>query len=273
MDDYREYLIGLGLKPKTVRTYELTLLRVLEWVRQNDLDLKQLKPSQMAELADIWPFTHSSRRQLRSTVAHYWEMSGVSGPAKAIRVPPPPQPRWRGIEDDQTMALIRLARSEWPIGAVIYLGLYLGLRREEIATLRWANFDDDLTWVRVLGKRDRTRDLPVHPRVQAILAPQRWPGEYVFPGRLGGHVSVTTINNWIADISRRAGLDHLGPHQLRHTFGGKVYEETGDVYLVRDLLGHVEVKTTLTYTRVQKERKIRGVRSLNWEDSEPPLAA
>ena len=266
MDAYREYLIGLGLTPKTVRTYELKFIRAQRWAEEQDVDLRKLKPSQAAELAKVWPFTHSSRRQLRSALVHYWHMCDVDGPARAIRVPKPPRPRWRGLEDDQTLRLLRTAVSEWPVGGVIYLGVYLGMRREEIATLRWDDFDDDLGWVRITGKQDRTRDLPVHPRVRAVLSPHKWPGEYVFPGRLGGHVSLTTINNWIAAVGKKAELGHIHPHQLRHTSGGKVYDTTHDVYMARDWLGHVEVKTTQTYTRVHSDRLVAGMESLDWED-------
>lgn len=266
MDEYTEWLIGAGLKPKTVRTYQLALLRALAWAAGQDLDLRYLKPSQAVELSDLWPHTNSSRRQLRSALVHYWEMCGVAGVAKAIRVPPRPKPRWRGLEDDQVRALLTVANQDWPRGGVVRIGIYLGLRREEIATLRWADFDSDLTWVRVMGKGDRTRYVPVHPRIQVMLYRQRWPGEYVFPGRLGGHVSLTTVNNWLDQLAVTAGLGHIHPHQMRHTFGGKINDESRDVYLAKDLLGHEEVKTTEVYSRMKRDRLVEGIAYLDWED-------
>lgn len=195
-------------------------------------------------------------------------MWGVSGPDRAIRVPPRPRTRWRGLEGDQVKALLARARTDWPRGGVVYLGIYLGLRREEIAGIRWRDFDDDLSWVRILGKGDRTRYLPVHDRVREMLAPQRWPGEYVFPGRLGGHITPATVSKWVSEISIEAGIGHVSPHQMRHTFGAKVNDGSRDIYLAKDMLGHVDVKTTEVYTRMELDRLQQGTRWLDWEDDE-----
>lgn len=272
MNDYREYLIGRGLSANTVRNYEGKLRRAAGWAEEHNTDLADLKPSEVVAITELWPRKHSSRRQLRSALVHYWEMLGVTGPVRAIRVPGRPRPRWRGLEDDAVCSLLEIARVDWPRGAVVYLGLYLGLRREKIATLRWRDFDADLGWVSITGKQDRTRSLPVHPRLQAILRPNRWPGEFVFPGRLGGHVSLTTINNWISQMGTEAGIGHIYPHQLRHTSGGKVNDETGDIYAAQGWLGHARVETTQTYTRLESKRLERAMRVLDWEDDRKEAA-
>lgn len=266
MDAYAEYLIGEGLSAQTVRNYVAKLRRAIEWAEGTGADLDALAPSEAQQLADLWPKRNSSRRQLRSALRHYWNWKGIQGPDKAIRVPPPPTPKWRGLEDEQVKDLLRAASVDWPRGGVIYLGLYLGLRRAEIATLRWGDFDHAMEWVTIVGKGDRTRHLPIHPKLRAFLLPQKWPGEYVFPGRLGGHVTLTTINNWVEHMGRQAGIGHLHPHQLRHTSGGKINDETGDIYAAQHWLGHVQVETTMVYTRLKDARMIAAMRELDWED-------
>lgn len=272
--EYHEYLVGLGLKPRTIRAYELKIAAATGWAAEGGLELCDLSAVAIAELTEaLVPKTNSSRRQLRSALIHYWEMREARAHYRAVYVPPRPTPRWRGLEDDDVKKLMAVARGDWPRGGVIYLGLYLGLRREEIATLRWADFDHDLSWVRIVGKQDRTRHLPVHPRLQTMLAGARWPGEWVFPGRLGGHVSLTTINNWVGVLGREAGLGHLHPHQLRHTAGAHINDTTRDIHAAQQWLGHARVETTQVYTRVTKDRLLDAMRTMNsWEPDIAPAA-
>lgn len=264
--DYREYLLGLGLADKTVKAYGQQVERAKRWTDAHNVKLMMLTPSQTREMADTWPRSNASRRQVRAALRHYWTMHGVAGPLDAIRVPKRPKPRWRGLEDDQVRQLLATARADWPRGGAVYLGAYLALRREEIATLRWADFDDDLGWVTILGKGDRTRYLPVHPALQSVLRPQRWPGEFVFPGRLGGHVTLATINKWISEMGVAAGIGHIYPHRLRHTSGGKVNTETRDIYAAQGWLGHADVSTTEGYSRLDADRLVASMWALDWED-------
>ncbi len=272
--EYHEYLTALGLRPRTVRAYELRVAAAERWARARGLDLLALKPTEAAELATLVPNTNPSRRQLRSALTHYWDLHDVHGYYKAITVPPRPPARWKGLEEPQVKRLLAAARGDWPRGGVVYLGLYLGLRREEIAALRWKAFDADFDWVTIVGKGDRTRHLPVHPRLSEMLGGARWPGEWVFPGRMGGHISLTTINNWIGAVGEEAGLGHLHPHQLRHTAGAHINDITRDIHAAQEWLGHVRVETTQVYTRVTDQRKLEAMRTMDsWESDADGVAA
>ena len=46
---------------------------------------------------------------------------------------------------------------------------------------------------------------------------------------------------------------HITPHKLRHTFGTHIYQETGDIYLVANLLGHANIQTTAIYAHKDKQ--------------------
>lgn len=273
-DEYIEYLTALGFTAKTIRNYTLKMAFAFRWCRERGLDPLELKPTQAAAMANEFPNSMASRSQLRAALIHFWDCHDVVGPVKAIRLPKQRKHtrRWKGLEDDQVKALLDVSRGDWPRGAVIYLGLYLALRREEIATLRWRDFDHDLEWVRITGKGDRIRDLPVHPKLQEMLRPNRWPGEWVFPGRLANanHVSLTTISNWVSEMAQKAGIGHVHPHQLRYTAAGKVNDELRDIYAAKTFLGHVHVHTTEIYTRVKSDRLRDSLGALNWEDDDGP---
>ena len=59
-------------------------------------------------------------------------------------------------------------------------------------------------------------------------------------------------------------LKHIPPHKLRSTFGTKLYEETSDLYLVADVLGHSSVETSKIYVDQTKKRKIANRNKVNW---------
>lgn len=270
MDTYQQYLYGRGLAQNTIRNYLYHIDRAGEYATRNGYDLANLKPSEARDLAEAWPRSAASRRQLRVALQHYWRWLHVDGPIDSIRVPKRPVPAFRGIPEDQTRRLLNLARTDWPRGGSVYIGIYLGIRRQDIASLKWTDFHSDFTWVRFHeAKNDRYRELPVHPRLKEALTPHVWPGDWVFPARLSyGHVATTTLNNWASQICQEAGIGHVTPHQFRHTCGGRVYEETGDINLAMEWLGHMDISTTRIYTKVGNKQLMAGMASLNWEDND-----
>lgn len=271
--EYREYLIGRGMSDNTVRAYVSHVERALKWCATNNVDLCNMRPSQMRDLADQFKRSSAVRGQLRAALKHYWDLMDTTGPARAIDVPTPPRGQWRGLEDPWVVKLLAYARDDWPRGGVVYVGVYLGIRRTEIASLRWDAFDHDLTQCRIIGKGSRTRILPVHPKLRTVLIPHRW-GEFVFPGRYRGtHIAPAMLNEWVPKLCEEAGVPRITPHQLRHISGGKVVEETGDIQVGQAWLGHSRVTTTETYSRVGERRMRQALGVLDWEadDGRPHL--
>lgn len=70
-------------------------------------------------------------------------------------------------------------------------------------------------------------------------------------------ISVRTVENLVKKYSQSAvPLKHITPHKLRSTFGTALYQETSDIYLVADVLGHTDVNTTRKhYADIDDERK------------------
>src|SRR5690606_3292761 len=139
--EYREYLIGRGMSDNTVRAYVSHVERSRKWCATNNVDLCNMRPSQMRDLADQFKRSSAVRGQLRAALKHYWDLMDTTGPARAIDVPTPPRGQWRGLEDPWVVKLLAYARDDWPRGGVVYVGVYLGIRRTEIASLRWDAFD------------------------------------------------------------------------------------------------------------------------------------
>ena len=55
-------------------------------------------------------------------------------------------------------------------------------------------------------------------------------------------------------------VKHITPHKLRSTYGTNLYKETGDIYLVADVLGHKDVNTTKKHYAAQEDERRRGAR-------------
>lgn len=85
-----------------------------------------------------------------------------------------------------------------------------------------------------------------------------------FPGRFDGHAHHGTVYLWVERVGQAAGLGKVHPHALRHTCATRMYEETGDVRVVQQFLGHSDPATTARYTRVPRRRLEAAVATLNY---------
>jgi len=196
--------------------------------------------------------------EVAAALRHYWEWTGrINPPARAIRVPPRPEMVCRTLEDDETRTLVKTALGWWPQGATVLMGLYLALRRFEIAKAEWHRFDPTLDWYRVTGKRSKTATLPVHPVLRSELEGHRQEG-FLFPGRFRGSVNPVTVGEWIDQVATAAGVDNLVPHRLRHTSLTWAVDAGKQLRDVQVFARHSDPGMTAKYTRTTN-RKLRDV--------------
>ena len=136
-----------------------------------------------------------------------------------------------------------------------------GLRASELACLDQDRVHDDLAVVRVMGKGSRERIVPIgKPALEAIhgyvvdlrpalLRPNR-PTQRLLLSRTGTPITRIVVWQVVAKHARRAGLRHVHPHTLRHSFATHLLAGGADLRVVQELLGHVNIKTTQIYTHV-----------------------
>lgn len=266
-----EAFTAYGLSRKTIVTYLGSLRRA-----DRELDVDTVGAVELRDYADTLPMTRSSRALLRSALLAYWRVVGrLDGPAAAIVVPARARMRCRALDDPRAHALARAAVGRHDDkGLAVLFALYSGLRRNEIATLRWRQVDAE-GWVTIVGKGDVTRTLPLHPRLAGELEARRPDGrspaarDWVFPGRWGGPTHPTTLWGWVRDVAREAGLTPVAPHVLRHTALATALDGCGDLRAVQELAGHARPETTAGYTRVTARRLLEAVESIDYgEESE-----
>ena len=143
--------------------------------------------------------------------------------------------------------------------AIMELFYSSGLRLAELVGLNVAEIDLADRTVRVLGKGNKTRIVPMGR--QAIGALRQWlkergglakPGmDALFVGRSGRRLSVRAVQLRVGAWGRRMGLGvHVHPHMFRHSFATHLLESSGNLRGVQELLGHADISTTQVYTHL-----------------------
>lgn len=265
-----EALLGRGLSRKTVVCY----LRAIRRPRA-ELGLETVSATDLSAWVDTnVKRVHPARALLRKALRAYWLASGrPTGPWMAVRVPRRPRMRCRALAATEGAFLAseakRRALEGTRKGLAVLFGLFAGLRRSEIAELRWSSISGD-GWLRVVGK-GAERVLPLHPvLVEALTAVRRGPSsradgdpDFVFPGR-AGHASQQTVYLWVRDVGATAGVGPVPCHVLRHTALATALDETGDLRAVQALAGHARPETTAGYTRVRSRRLVAAVSAIRY---------
>lgn len=255
--EYAEYLAAQGLSGKTARLYIRHAARADDWLKTHrHTTLAWCGPADIAAYVETLPQTHATIAQVAAAAVHYWDMGDrANPPRRAIRVPPSPEMVCRAIEPDQARDLVKVATGWWPHGTIVLCGLYLALRRFEIAKMEWDRFDDRMEWYTVTGKWDKTNTIPVHPHLRDELEFRRNGSRFVFPGRFPGtHLRPATVWAWTKQVGLEAGIPDLATHELRHTALATANDNTGNLRGVQTFARHAKPTTTAGYTRTTAER-------------------
>jgi len=131
-----------------------------------------------------------------------------------------------------------------------------GMRRSELCRLQVTNIDSQRMMIRIRGKGNHDRDVPLSPKLlETLRTSWRWmkPRTFLFPGTVDGwraDVPITPNNVWLA--CRQAALaanirKPLSPHTLRHSYASHLLEAGVDLRTIQVLLGHSRLEHTLVY--------------------------
>jgi integrase/recombinase XerC len=151
--------------------------------------------------------------------------------------------------------------------ALVALMLHAGLRVGEVVSLRVDDVELSERKAKVViraGKGAKRREVPLGPEARRALREYleaRHPGEWLFPGRGGGHVTARAVQAAVKKYAYLARLvaGQVTPHVLRHTFATRLLRGGADIVVVAGLLGHARLDTTARYTRPRWEEMERAV--------------
>lgn len=186
-------------------------------------------------------------------------------PAIDIRAPKRGRRLPKALDTDQTQHLLDSpSANPGPLGlrdqAIMELLYGCGLRLAELLSLNLDSIDIASAELRVTGKGNKTRLLPVGK--PALKAVQQWlkvrsnftqdPQQHaLFLSQRGQRLSPSSVQKRLAQHAKERGLsDHLNPHKLRHSYATHLLESSGDLRAVQELLGHANLSTTQVYTHL-----------------------
>ena len=182
--------------------------------------------------------------------------------------------QWQNIPKflnlEQVDALLAAPDRSRPNGlrdsAMLQLLYATGLRVSELCKLRMTDMEAEFGVLRVTGKGNKQRIVPVgRPALAAIdewlrsgrslLLKQRRASPYLFVTARGGAMTRQMFWTLLKGYGKKVGIFHnLSPHVLRHSFATHLLEGGADLRSVQTMLGHADISTTQVYTHVMRSR-------------------
>lgn len=169
-------------------------------------------------------------------------------------------------EIEQIVHCINMSTPEGTRNRAIVETLYsCGLRVSELVNLKISNLFFEAGFIRVVGKGDKERLVPIGSRaikhitiyrenIRLHLAVSPGNDDTVFLNRRGGRLSRVMIFLLLKDLVRLAGIKkNISPHTLRHSFATHLVEGGADLRAVQEMLGHESITTTEIYTHLDRE--------------------
>jgi integrase/recombinase XerC len=163
----------------------------------------------------------------------------------------------------------RASEEETPISlrdvAMVELLYATGARVAELCGLEMSDIDYDRQTIRVLGKGNKERTIPLgNPAIKALNVwlkegrdsiKNSLSGNAVFLGVRGKRIDQRTVRTVVYNaLQAIEGIERMGPHALRHSAATHLLEGGADLRTVQEILGHASLATTQIYTHVSTER-------------------
>lgn len=200
-------------------------------------------------------------------------------PTLHIGSPKQDQPLPTHLTVDDMFRLLEAPAQDTPAGvrdqAILEVLYSCGLRVCELAALNWGEIDPTLEVVRVRGKGNKERIVPIGRKaldaldcyrlqIPLLIAPKHRGKAAVlgasatgpvFLNNRGGRLTTRSIARLVAGYARDCGIAlKTSPHALRHSFATHLLDAGADLRAIQELLGHSSLSTTQRYTHVNLDR-------------------
>lgn len=274
----QEFLTDLRTQrksPNTVRAREADLQRLLSTLGQDAIGA--LTPDAIRRAFALWSesalgaatlhrrhtsvrtFCHWGRRR------RYWLDDPMDGIPTMGRPDSLPRPFSR--EECERLLALELPPDEDLIRALL---LFTGQRVSTVCGITVGAVTLDPPTIRARLKGGREQVIPMHPvladKVAAHLVSLGAPRAYqpLISYRNGKALSRSTVERWCQRWGQEAGVPKCIPHRFRHSYATELLEQTSDLRVVQEALGHQSITSTAIYTRVRNERLRHAVNLLPW---------
>ncbi len=274
-----------GLAKNTLASYRSDLSRYAAWLAPREVDLQAAGTLELnLYLGDFSKTSKAtSQRRLISSLRRFYAWQLARGalqtdPTLDIPAPATPQRFPKTMSEAQVEALLEAPDVDAPLGlrdrAMLETLYATGLRVSELVGLKLFEVSFDMGVVRVFGKGDKERLVPLGELaldwLQRYLKDARpllldgRQSDAVFVGERAKQAASSTSGAMTRQMfwtlvkrhALTAGLDpgRISPHTLRHAFATHLLNHGADLRVVQLLLGHADISTTQVYTHVARER-------------------
>lgn len=278
---YIAYLmLERGLSTNSINAYEDDVNKFIRWIEEKKTD----RSIESIKYADLEEFIHwinqlglgdKSQARIISGIKSFFKYLLIEDiikddPTELLEGPKlqrtiPDILSYEEIEN--ILGAIDLSHPQGQRNKAILETLYAcGLRVSELVNLRLSNYFPDLELVKVVGKNDKERIVPIgqsaikynHLYIDNIRNKMKkiYEGhqDFLYLNRRGKQLTRVMIFHIIKDSVKNAGIKkNISPHTFRHSFATHLVEGGADLKAVQDMLGHESITTTEIYTHLDTQ--------------------
>jgi len=183
-----------------------------------------------------------------------WGLCLKETPFEQISLPKPPKSRKRRLSDEEYQKLYEASKTMkinyiWPI---FLFAIETGMRRGEILKLKWSNINfDDRTAYLEDTKNGEDRYVPLSCKAIELLSSTKQSNNLVFP------VSSNAVRLSWERLKRKANVNNLRFHDLRHEATSRLFEKGLSIMEVASITGHKDIRMLRTYTHLQTNNLVK----------------
>lgn len=266
-----------GLSENTLGAYRADLVALERRLTERGVELIGARRSDILDYiawrVESGAKPRSTARQLSSfrRFYRYLMREGTinKDPTAQIAMPKIGRPLPKSLTEQEVDALLAAPSVNEPLGhrdrTMLEVLYATGVRVSELINLKLSQINLNQGVLRIVGKGDRERLIPLGdeaqewlqefidgPRVEILLERQT---EYLFPTRRGDRMTRQAFWHIIKRYGKKAEIEKpLSPHTVRHAFATHLLNNGADLRVVQLLLGHSDLSTTQIYTHVARER-------------------
>ena len=287
LDQFIESLrVERGASSHTIRSYRTDLEAFLRWCSRMGVDARSATYKQLrgylGEL-DAAQYARTTMNRRLSSLKGFYAWMNVAGiidenPASVLSGPKQNKHLPQVLQHDEMEKLLHVHASEDMLGnpreqslsdirdqALLEFLYACGARISEASGLRLGDVDFSARLVKVIGKGNKERVIPLHDLcIEAMRVyieharPKLLAGkscDRFFVSSRGNPMSPDSMRKMFKSTVRAAGLDErLSPHDMRHTFATDLLDGNADLRSVQEMLGHASLSTTQIYTHLSPAR-------------------
>ncbi|MBA4374227.1 MAG: site-specific tyrosine recombinase XerD [Thermodesulfovibrio sp.] len=263
-----------GLAKNTLSSYETDLRRFALFLNENKSDLSSATAHDIVDFIDLLRgggYALSSICRYISSIKAFYKYLMIEklrddDPAETIQLPKKWErvPKALGMEDVRALLAARHeGRTVRRDASMIELLYASGLRVSELIAIKLGDINFEAGFIRVLGKGDKERVVPVNARAltsikeyiheERPLIINKKQSAYLFVTASARPMTRQRFWQTLKAVGQQIGIE-LSPHTIRHCFATHLLEGGADLRSLQKMLGHSDISTTQIYTKVTTDR-------------------